>query len=71
MIGQLENSDELLSYVMTECDSLSFDLKDSEKKPQDVKADFFSVTLEKKVLVEQMIKQDAEICSLCVEVTRL
>lgn len=60
-VGQIENTDEVLTTVKAEHESL-VTLEDTKEQLRDVDANFFSIAIKKKKApVEQAINQDAEI----------
>lgn len=65
---RIENTEELLLLVMAERDSLPFAVDDTKKQLQEVEPEFFCVTVEKKTLVEQVVKPKTEIHFLSAEV---
>lgn len=70
-VGQLENTDKLLSNVKAERESLSFSFKDTKKQLEDFKSDFPSESVERKALVKKVIKQYTKNLSLHGEVLGL
>lgn len=67
-VVKLENHEERLLDVNTERDSFSIPLKHTKKRLREGEDDFVNVAVDKKALVEQVIKKDTEIGSLRAEV---